>query len=78
MCWSRPPSARPTARELLRYFEDASPNWLPPPEYPISDGLCEGAGPDLSSGVGRSGVACALAGSLFTFAMMCVLLLRGT
>jgi len=35
LCWSRTSSSRPTAGELLDYLSNASPNWVPPAEYPI-------------------------------------------
>lgn len=50
MCWSESPSARPTAQELLRYLQDASHTWVPPPHYPIPDDRDRGAELDLTSG----------------------------
>ena len=35
LCWSRTSSSRPTARKLLDCLSRASPNWVPPAEYPI-------------------------------------------
>ena len=38
-CWTKSPTTRPAAKELLRCLEDASHTWAPPPEYPIPDCL---------------------------------------
>ena len=35
LCWSRTRSSRPTAGELLDYLSSASPDWVPPAEYPV-------------------------------------------
>ena len=48
-CWTKSPTARPAAQELLRYLENASRTWVPPPEYPIPDGLGGGGAPDSTS-----------------------------
>ena len=79
MCWSEPPSTRPTAQELLHHIRNVSHVWVPPPEYPISDDLEGGVGTDITTGDERSRVTSALAGSLFTgLAVLCVLLLQFT
>ena len=72
-CWSKSPSARPTAQQLLRYLRDASHTWVPPLEYPIPESLDEGAGPDLTS----SDVRSIAMGGLFFFmiSMLCILVL---
>ena len=35
-CWSRLGSERPTAQGLLDYLSRASPDWVPPPPYPVT------------------------------------------
>ena len=74
MCWSESPSARPTAQELLRCLQDASPTWVPPPEYPIHDG---GVGFDATFDDERGPVAGVLTGNLFVLmvGVLCILLL---
>jgi serine/threonine protein kinase len=64
-CWSKSSSARPTAQQLLHYFQHASHTWVAPPEYPIHDNLDGGEGLDFTSNDGWSKVAGALANSLF-------------
>jgi serine/threonine protein kinase len=64
-CWSKSSSARPTAQQLLHYFQGASCTWVAPLEYPIHDNLDRGEGFDSTSNDGRSKVAGALANSLF-------------
>ena len=50
MCWSKSPSDRPTAQQLLRCLEDASHTWVPPLEYPIPDGRGGGGGVNFTFG----------------------------
>ena len=61
MCWSESPSTRPTAQQLFRHFRDVSHTWVPPPEYPIPDGL------DSTSGDEWGIVPGALTSCLFVF-----------
>ena len=77
MCWDDSPSARPTAKELFRYFQDASNTWVPPLEYPIPDGREGGTGLDHTSGYDWSIVADPQRSSFFVLAVtvLCVLLL---
>lgn len=37
LCWKESSSARPTAKQLLNCLSVASPNWAPPPVYPIDE-----------------------------------------
>ena len=76
-CWSKSPSARPTAQQLLRHLEVASRTWVPPHEYPIPNDLGGGVGLDLTSDDGRSIVTSVLTSSLFvlTLGVLCILFL---
>ena len=65
MCWNKSSTTRPTARRLLHCLQDASQTWVPPPEYPISDGLGRGAGRGPTSDGERSGATSTRAGGLF-------------
>ena len=47
LCWKELSLARPTAKQLLSYLSAASPDWVPPPVYPIDEtDLPDGADPD--------------------------------
>lgn len=46
LCWSKSSSARPTAEKLLDNLSHASPTWVPPSPYPITDSDIDS---DLSS-----------------------------
>ena len=37
LCWKESSSARPTAKQLLDHLSAASPDWIPPPVYPIDE-----------------------------------------
>ena len=76
-CWDESPSVRPTAEDLLCYFRDASPTWVPPVEYPIPDDPDGEAGPDSVSRGERVMVADSPTSGLFAFlvAMLCVFVL---
>ena len=63
-CWSDSSSTRPTAQQLLHYFQGASRTWVAPSEYPIHDDLDGGEGLDSTSNDGRSKVASTLENSL--------------
>lgn len=80
MCWSESPSARPTARDLLRHIQDASHTWVSPPEYPAPDGHDGGAGLDLASDDEPDVATGALANRLFVLMVriLCFLFLPFT
>jgi len=68
-CWSKSPSDRPTAQQLLRCLEDASHTWVPPLEYPIPGGRGGRGGLDFTFGDERGALAGALTRSLKLFAL---------
>ena len=68
-CWSESSSTRPTAQQLLRYFEDASHTWVPPSKYPIPGDLDGGVGLGLTSGDELSGATSVPTSDLFPLLM---------
>ena len=75
-CWTKSPEARPATQELLRCLEDASHTWVPPPEYPIPDGLRGGGALDSTSEDERSSTtgvrACSVC--VIVVGMLCALI----
>jgi len=69
MCWSKSPSDRPTAQQLLRCLEDASHTWVPPLEYPIPGGRGDGGGVNYTFRDERARLVGALTRSLRLFAL---------
>jgi len=55
LCWKELSSTRPTAKQLLNCLSAASPNWVPPPVYPIDESDApDSTDPDSSGSVGTS------------------------
>ena len=79
MCWSEPPSSRPTAQELLRCLQDASHAWAAPStlQYPVPDDRDWRTGLGFTSSDERNRVLGAVASGVFVLivGVLCVLLL---